>query len=236
MFSKVRTVTIALVFGVIATLGTALYINSVKAEIIESGEKKTVYMAAKPIPAGSPVVDLIDKGLVEKTDIPKQYVAEDALSDLRQHKSRVIVTALSRGEQLTSAKLRPAGQSELAVKLSKDKIALAIGVDAVTGVDGKIATGDRVVVLAMFAPGPGGSDMSRVLLKDILVLDVSEDQKRGGGVGSSIKRTITLAVSLPEAEKLVFAEEKGRVWVGLSTPVDAELPPTAGQTMESVFN
>ena len=90
MFSRVRTVTIALVFGVVATLGIALYINSVKAEIVESGEKRTVYMAAKSIPAGAPVADLVDKGLVKKTKIPKRYIAEGALADLNPYKNRVV--------------------------------------------------------------------------------------------------------------------------------------------------
>lgn len=235
MFSRVRTVTIALIFGIIATLGTALYINSVKASIVESGEKRAVYLTAKSIPAGTPVADLVSKGLVKKTEIPKRYVVDDALGDVSPYKNRVLVTSLSRGEQLTLGKLRSAKQSKLAARLSKDRIALTIGVDAVTGVDGKIAAGDRIVVLAVFAPGPGGSDVGRVLLKDILVLGVGGDQKRAAGAGASIKRTITLAVTLFEAEKLVFAEEKGKVWVGLSAPADVELPSTTGQTMESIF-
>ena len=234
MTSKIRTITIALVFGVVATVATALYINSVREGIVESGMKKTVYLVSKAIPAGTPVVKLESEGMVEKKEIPKRYAADGALDDLSGHQERVIAFPLSSGEQITLKKLRASDQSEMVFKLTADKIALAIPVDAVTGVDGRIKVGDRVVVLAAFTPGPGGSDISRAMLKGIEVLGVSEDAKNTGA-GVSGKRTITLAVNLSEAEKLVFAEEKGKIWVGLEAPTDSALPATAGQTMESVF-
>ncbi len=118
MTSKIRTITIALVFGVIATAATALYINSVKAAIVESGEKKTVYLASQAIPVGTPVVKLESEGMVEKKDIPKRYAAEDALDDLSGYQERVIAFPLSSGEQITSKKLRASDQSEMVFKLT----------------------------------------------------------------------------------------------------------------------
>ena len=236
MSSRLRTVTIAVVFGLAATLAAAFYLNSVKAGIVDSGAKQGVFVAAANIPAGTPISAVLDRNMAVKKEIPKQYIADDALPALNDFREQITVASVSRGEQMTLSKLRPADRSEVVYKLPEGKIALAIPVDEVTGVGGRISGGDRVVLVAAFSPGPGGADISRVLFTDIEVL-VADGQGAKPGVGAAgVKRTIILAVTPGQAEKLVFAEEKGQVWVGLSRPHANDLPATAGSTMESVFN
>lgn len=234
MNTRLRTVMAAVAIGLLATLGTALYINSVKAGIVEAGAKMPVYVATGSISAGSPVAALEEKGLVAKVDMPKRYVAEDGVVSLAAYKDELVASPLSKGEQLTKTKLRSARQSEAAHKLAGGKIALAIPVDDVVGVGGEIQTGDKVVILATFSPGPGGADITKVLMGDVEVVSTGGAARRPASGPSPVKRTLTVAVTPAQAEKLVFAEEKGKVWVGLSgTP--SEVPATAGQTMESVF-
>lgn len=233
MSYKLRTVTVAVLFGLVATATTAIYLNSLKAGIVESGEKRTAYLAAADIPAGTSVADLLGKGMVAKVDMPKRYVAADAPPALEGLKDRLTVGSLSRGEQITRSKLRSASQSALAHKLAPGVIAVSIPVDDVIGVGGEIKPGDRVVIAASFSPGPGGSDISRILLSGVEVLAVGGDAGRQGVGGSpGAKKTITLAVTADQFEKLVFAEESGKVWVGL---ISGDNPPTDGRTMESVF-
>jgi pilus assembly protein CpaB len=235
MSSRFRTVVIAVAFGLLATIGVAVYLNGQKAAIVESGEHDTVLVAAQTIPAGTPVSELQAGQMVTLSEMPKRYIAEGALSDLSSHEDRVLAVPVSRGEHITSEKLRSSQASEVAYKLPKDKIAMAIPIDDVKGVGGRLQVGDRVVILSTFAPGPGGTDVTRVLLRDIEVLAAAGELNAKDGGGAAEKRTITVAVSTSEAEKLVFAEEKGKVWVGLSA-AGAEAPaPTQGQTMESIF-
>ena len=234
MSSRARTVTIAVIFGLVATLGAAVYINSLKAAVDESNIKKTVLVAATDVPAGTSLSEALSQGMFKAVEIPKKYVAAGAISGATGYKGGVTVAAIGRGEQVTSSRLRPAGQSEVVYRLAPDKIALAIPVDEITGVGGQIKTGDRVVVLATFSPGPGGSDVSRVLLSDIEVL-AAGNQTGAASAATPAKKTISLAVTPAQAEKIVFAEEKGKVWVGLAGVRPDGLPATDGQTMESIF-
>ena len=236
MSTRVRTVIFAVAFGLLATLGAAFYINSLRAEIVESGTKNPVFVAKTAVPAGTPAEDLVSKDLVREVEIPKRYAAEGAVGVLEDYRERVLAVPLGAGEQLTAAKFRSEENSELAQRLPAGKIALAVPVDEVIGVGGDIQVGDKIVILATFEPGPGGSDISRVLLKNIEVLAAGNDEADGAvAARGTAKKTITVAVSPLEAEKLVFAEEKGKVWMGLAGTGDETLPATNGQTIESIF-
>ncbi len=236
MSTRMRTVIFAVALGLIATLGVASYINSLRAEIVESGAKYPIFVAKTAVPAGTPADDLVSKDLVEAVEIPQQYAAQDAVGVLKDYEGRVLAVPLGVGEQLTAAKFRSEENSELSQRLPVGKIALAVPVDEVIGVGGDIQAGDKIVVIATFEPGPGGSDISRVLLKNIEVLAASSDESSGAAAArGGTKKTITVAVTPSEAEKLVFAEEKGKVWMGLAGSTDETLPATNGQTIEGIF-
>ena len=233
MSHKLRTVTVAVLFGLIATAMAAIYLNSQKALIVESGAKRMAYLASADIPAGTSVAELLGKSMVVKVEMPKRYVADDAPATLEDLKDRLTVGPLSRGEQITQSKLRSASQSALAYKLAPGNIAVSIPVDDVIGVGGEIKPGDRVVIAASFSPGPGGSDMSKILLSGVEVIAVAgEAGRQGVGAAADAKKTITLSVTADQFEKLVFAEENGKVWVGL---ISGDNPPTDGRTMDTVF-
>lgn len=84
-----------------------------------------------------------------------------------------------------------------------------------------------------------GADISQAILKDVEVLKNSDGDGADGNVSTSggVKKTLTTAVTLPEAEKIVFAEEKGKIWVTLLPAAKAGSSlNSAGQTMETVFH
>jgi pilus assembly protein CpaB len=235
MSERLRTVTIAIALGLIATVGVGVYLNSLKADIVESGVKQSVFVVSAEIPAGTMVSEIIDKSMAVRTEIPKRYVVVDAVQALEDHKDQMTVVNLSPGDQVTQGKLRPASESDVIYKLAPDKIALAVPVDEITGVGGTIRTGDRVVVVATMEPGPGGADLSRILMSGIEVLAAHNDGDKSSIGSNNVKKTITLAVSPDEAEKLVFAQETGRVWLGLTSSKSAGISPTGGRTTESLF-
>ena len=235
MSTRVRTVIIAIVFGCLATISVAFYINSLRAQIIESGVKQKVLVATEDIIEGTAASAIMKRGQVKTVEVPKRYLAQNALASLDGYGNRVLTSPLGRGEQLTGKRFRSEEKSAIANKLPAGRLAMAISVDEVTGVGGKIQAGDKIFVLATFEPGPGGTDITRVLLRDIKVLDAPTEAARTGAAATVSKSTITLAVTPSQAEKLVFAEEKGAVWISLSPAGSRNLPGTTGETMESIF-
>jgi len=149
---------------------------------------------------------------------------------------------LVKGEQLTRAKFKKETEAGLAYKIPEGHIAVSIAVDEITGVGGKLQSGNRVDVLATFSPS-SDKDMTKIMLQNVEILatpDATTGDKGGGFIKggqqtSTGKRTVTLSVSSVNAEKLVFAAEKGHIWLGLRRSGDDKSDKSVMQTLETVF-
>src|SRR5205823_328364 len=119
------------------------------------------------------------------------------------------------------------------------RIAISVGVSDVISTGGFIAPGDRVDVLGVVTKEP--SDAAQVVLKDIQVLAVSNtlagaDQPtdtttttkaRTTANPRGLNTTITLAVTLDEAQRLVQVDELGKLRLALRPRHE---PTTAAQS------
>lgn len=241
MKSKLAMVIMAVTFAALATLGLMIYIQGVRAQIKEDSTPVEVVVSRQAIAKGTSVNSM--KNQVDIKKIPQRYVAEGAYSDLSQLDDQVTVVSLNKGEQITNSMLKKTSQAGLSYQIPEGLVAISMPVDEVIGVSGLLKQGDRLNVIATFSPGPGGVDVSKTLLQNIEVLHVSSDksgsksstQMGKSGTQGSQKSTMVLAISPDDAEKLVFAEEKGTVWLTLVPPDYATLTNTSGQTIDSVF-
>lgn len=242
MKSRFLVVTVSIVVGLLAAMIATGYVSSVRAKVLTDAEPREIYVTTKNVPAGTSLDEMLTGGMAERTKVPSRYAAEDAVSDAGQVSARVLLYDVGPGEQLTSSKFKASGGSDIVGQVPRGKLAVSVPIDEVTGVGASLRPGDSIVLFATFSPGPNGVDMTRILLPAAQVIASSFDsgsQQRGGALGArqngSTKQTITLAVSPNEAEKVVFAAEKGHVWMALR-PLSKDLSAkTGGQTMRSVF-
>lgn len=243
MKSRLTMVVVAVILAALATLGVMIYIQGVRAQIKEESTPVKVVVSRQAIAKGTSAETMKAQNLIEVQRIPKRYVAEGVFSDLSQLDDQITAVDLSTREQLTNTKLTKKSQAGLSNQIPEGLVAISVPVDEVTGVSGKVEQGDRINIIASFSPGPGGADISKTLLQNIEVLFISSDgmgTKNSTGVGKSStqgsqKRTMVLAISPDNAEKLVFAEEKGTVWFSLAPPNYQILTDATGQTVDSVF-
>ena len=242
MKSRFMIVLISLILAAGATAGAAYYIAQLRASLVQGQELVDVVVAKKSIDQGLRVVELFASGALASQKIPRQYVADDAITSIKGNTERVLGSNMSKGEQLTRAKLKRVDDSGLAYRVPEGKIAVAIAVDEVTGVGGALRPNDRVDIIATLSPGPGDVDTTRVMLQNVEILATSDsgtgEQSDGfvkGGQSGVGKKTVTVAVTAFHAEKLVFAAEKGHVWLGLRHVANDGYEQTAGQTVQSVF-
>lgn len=244
MKSRFGLVLIAIVLAFLATAGSAVYLQSLKAEINHGSKTVKVLTAQQALSPGVTMEEMLNKNMVAFTPIPRRYVAKGAITDAKGLSQKALVVPLAKGEQLTDQKIRERSGAGLTFRIPKGLVAVSMPVDDVVGVGGQISVGDRVSLIATFSPGPGGTDTSRVFLQNVEVLNTSSASSSSGGSqktgltqsGSTLaKKTITLAVSPQDAEKLVFAEEKGHVWVTLEPAGESSSTVTPGQTVETVF-
>jgi pilus assembly protein CpaB len=105
--------------------------------------------------------------------------------------------------------------------------AVAIPVDDITGVAGFLKEGDRLDILATVEiPMLNASGMEEstlltlVVLQNIELLAVGTNPETNLKKNSSGANTLTLAVSVQDAQALVLATEQGKIRILLRPPMD----------------
>lgn len=252
MRSKLLILAVAVVLGLLAVLFGARYLDSARAEIAAGAEPVLVLVASRDVPAGTPAEQLLDQEFAEEKEVPRQYVADAAISSVGTIKGKVLAVPLTRGEQLTSNRFKVAEEVGLAYALPEGYVAISVPDNPARGVSGFITPGDYVMVIGSFDPGTIDEAISKILIKKARVLatgtetsqtvqpSASEQGESGGmlsGNASSAPgiQTLTLAVTPVDAERLVFAQEVGSVWYTLLSSSSIVVPDTAGEQFPQVL-
>ena len=216
MNPRQRRGTLFLVLSVVIAAGVfvavAGYVGSVNRQV---GPKVTVYRAARPI---GPYQALSEQNL-EAVRVPDQWASETSQVALDELVGRRIGFRVEKGTTITSDMLVPPSE------LSPTERELAVDVDAVTGLAGRILPGDLVDVYAVFGDVPGLSKQVRVLVRSVRVVTVGgqrtvTDPDDGGGLDADREvLPVTLALEPNDALAVTFASafaEEVRL-VGLPT-------------------
>lgn len=251
MKSRVLMVVIAIILGLIAAYGVVVYVRSIKSQVAEQHKSVKVLVAQEDIPLGAGIKDMTRKKIASFREIPKKYVVSGAITSSQNIDGRVLAVPVNRGEQLTFDKFKYDTQAGLSFTIPKDHVAISIPVNEVKGVSGMIKAGDSVTVIATFSDYGNGqqrTEITKILLPKVRVIAIGNviappkgraEEKKSlvSGVQSdqSMKQTVTLSLTTADAEKLVFAEEKGKVWLTLLPNSEVTPVPSSGQTMETVF-
>lgn len=235
---------LSVVFGVLAVVMVNYYLNQVKASL-DNVQKAQVLVAKTLIPAKTEV----NSEMVELRLIPRQYIHPQAITKPEKLAGEISLMDIQPGEQLLTSKFvysKDASQG-LDFMIPKGKRAIAVGVDGITGVANMVKPGNKVDVIAIMdvdknqAVGPQGTPVvpstsmgggksstaptSKMILQNITVLAVNqlmENMKapvtKDGAVVET--KTLTLAVTPEEAERLTLITERGVIRVVLRSPVE----------------
>ncbi|WP_394822890.1 Flp pilus assembly protein CpaB [Pendulispora albinea] len=224
-----RAFVIALVVTVIGVFLLALYQRRFETEA-SGGEKVKLLIAVKPIERGSVIVD----DMIATREVPLAYVEDRAIKEferpkivglrvgnLVQAQQTLMWTDLaSNEEQRDLSGLIQPGSRAVSIHTSRDDSNAAL-----------IRPGDYVDVISVVPEtaktGEQEHMTSVVLMQRVLVLasglSVSPQESVDptlGGARYADNTLLTLSVTLPEAQVLALAAEKGRLAVVLRPPND----------------
>lgn len=210
----------------LASVGTFVLVGYVQAaeDRAVAGERLVpVLVVDEAVERGTPGAELGD--LVRDELVPAKVRADGAVTELAALDGLVAATDLVPGEQVLLDRFEPAEDAATAVPAGLDEVTLSL--DAPRAAGGRLAPGDRVSVL--FSNQMNGPQ-TETILRDVPVVAVTQDDDGGGGFavggggddeaeapGSTTALLVTLGVSSPEAERLVFAAEHGTVWLAGTT-------------------
>ncbi|MBI2303769.1 MAG: Flp pilus assembly protein CpaB [Chloroflexi bacterium] len=226
---------LALVFGAVAAI--------LSWRIVQQQAQAPVPMARVVVAAQDiPVRTKITGSMLKEVEIPAAAKHPEALSSIRQAEGQVSRLPITGGEQVLITKFTAAREeSGLSFIIPPSKRAVALNTNEVTGAGGLILPGDRVDVVAVFDAKTMGKDMSAIILQDIEVLAVAQslegelpaksaldtasqalDGKNATPTAPKtnpkplpLAKTVTLAVTPEEAQRLFLAESNGKIRLAL---------------------
>jgi pilus assembly protein CpaB len=189
-----------------------------------------VLVAKNPIPAGT---------FIKPEDLRWQAWPEGALASgyvtkekgsMDQFTGAVVKVGFSVGEPVTEIRVaKPGDRSFLAAVLAPGNRAVAIAVNATTGVSGFVLPGDHVDVLITHAFTPKGQDERNITVTETALQDlrvIAVDQSAADNATEAVlAKTVTLEATPKEAETLNLVANMGKVSLALRSLANADEPP-----------
>jgi pilus assembly protein CpaB len=243
MQSRVLAILIAVALALVATVALVVYVNGADRRAISDQQPVQVWVAIKPIPAGTTGLNAKNTGLIDLVAMPKKNAATNVVVSLTQIQNKVAAVNIVPDEQLLLS--RWVGPEEFGgrglLPIPRKHQAVSVGVELTKQVAGFVTPGDLVsLVVSMSRGGQGGGeavDTSEFLLENVQVLAVgttalsnASSKGSGGrvnqGKGSQTLTAVTLAVEDGDVPRVVYAAEYGSIYLTLMPP-NAD-PPDVG--------
>ncbi|KAB2592819.1 Flp pilus assembly protein CpaB [Streptomyces arboris] len=206
MNSRQRRGVILLLLSVLCAFGAFAGVLSVISDVNSKvGPEVTAYQLKSDV---APYTAL-NSGQFEKIAMPKRWLSENAVTDLREVEGKIAVTELRTGSLL---------QSDMMVRkpeLRAGEQEIAIMIDAATGVAGKITPGATVNIYATFAGEQqrenGEPAQSKVIVSNAKVLEVGKlTALNPSGDDRRTQMTeavpITFALNTLDTQRIAYAE------------------------------
>jgi pilus assembly protein CpaB len=220
-----RAFLVALIVSVLGVTLMAVYLRRFEQEA-SGGEPVELLTTLKPLEAGT----MITAEMLATRNVPRAYVEDRAV----QTKDKNKVVGLRVGQSLQAQQTLM--WSDLAIAMEERRNLSSLvqpGMRAVTVAASSrgdksyalIRPGDRLDVIATVPTGVNGEQQSSVvLLQNILVLAVGVDTGNEPDKSSNQQELLlTLSITVPEAQLLALATEKGKLSVALRNPDDVRV-------------
>lgn len=183
-----------------------------------SNDSATAWVAAGDLTIGSTWEEL-GPG-VSKQQVPANLVPSDAIENPEDIAGKRLVRNVTKGEVLTATQFNNNGVESL--DIPEGTSALTLSLPYPQGVGDYIQPGAKANFFVTVKGQVAEGTLTQLLLSDIPVLanrralpaqDVAE-----GRVPDDGELLLTFAVTLEQAEKIVFAKENGSIWLTLMRP------------------
>jgi pilus assembly protein CpaB len=224
--------------AVLATLFVYFHLANARRDPRE-GTSASVLIASRDLASGV----VIQRDMIEVAEVPATQSPRDALGTTMQVVGQVTARAIPAGAVLTPKLIvEPSAALGPSYVLPRNMRAVTVSVDGVSGIANLLKPGDRVDVVGTFERG--NEKKARAVLQDIEVLAVGTALEREeaakpapsrAGMGTRERRVpITMAVTVPDAERLILADESGDIRLALRPAAGGDYARTRGVTETQV--
>jgi Flp pilus assembly protein CpaB len=238
MTYRVRNIGIAIALAIVAALLTTFYVTNYKRNVQQGEEMVPVYVAAKNIDIGTPGSELSSQKLLKVEHVPRRSVVPGAISEPEQISQWVAVEGIYAGEQISTNRFRAAEEQGVRAQLKGNLRAIQASGGEPELLVGTLKPGDRVDVVGTWLfPEGSQNHVSRVILRDLLVLHAPETNQLQTKIGSNPNSpfTVMLAMTDAQAQKFLWIDQNGDWSLQLRPVSDAADTPDSYENSGSLL-
>ena len=211
---------VAFLLAMSATFVVYLYMKGVENRST-GGAMVAVVVSDEDIPAGTQLDELIAEEHFSTIRVPEDAVVRDAVLSVQELNGRETSAPVLAGEQISTTRLRGSEQlpgGNLGIPNGYQALTLPLESPRLAG--GAIQQGDHVTLYGTFtniASAKGNAPAATsTLVADVEVLEVTTSEVTEDTADTT--QMVTLALKAGDAQKVVFAQEQGSVWMTLLPP------------------
>lgn len=227
----------------VAAIGTGLvfaYVKKADDRAIANQQPVTVLVAKTAIAPGTRVVDAANSGAFEQKEFPKASIVPGAISSTDPIKDEVVTTTIFAGQQLLTGMFGATAASNASITIPPGQIAASFSFQDPQRVAGFVQPGSNVVIFLTSATS-GGQNSTRVLLPKVTVIGVGPTtitppaDPAQANPEAQPRAMLTLALTQRQAEKIIFAQANGTMYLGLLNDRSL-IKPSKGVSSQNLFS
>jgi Flp pilus assembly protein CpaB len=218
MTYRMRNLILAIAVAGAGAMLVTFYINNYKKSVQQADETVTVLVAAGDIEPGTSGAEAL--GLLRRRQVDRSEVVPGAITKVDEIEGMSAVDTVHIGEQVTTRRFRPDVEQGIVGQIRGTQRAVQISGDGNQILIGTLKTGDRVDILTSVEvklPGGGERTVSRIALRDVLVLRAAET---AAPAGQNTRSWVQLAINDRQSQKLF--------WVIRNSEWSLQLRPVQG--------
>ncbi len=225
---------VALFSGLMASAAVMKYVKQVRAQQTQIQPMDSVVITKVSVPAGGTLLDT----QIVTVQRPLDSIPAGAIRSLKEAQGRVVRTTLYPGEIILEERLIKRGSmGGLPSLIPIGMRAITLKVDDTISVSGFVRPGHYVDILTTVdVDDDQGKTVTKTILQSIQVIATGQEiENQEDDKKSKVVPTVTVLVTLEEAERLALATNAGMIRLVLRNHDDLEQIPTEGITLNSLI-
>ena len=236
MTTRIIAVVLAAVLAIVGAVLLVGYVRGADQRAFDGARLTEVLVVQHEIAAGMSAANL--GSAVTLIQVPEAYVADGAVTNVKDLAGLVAATTLEPGEQVLASRfVKPGafGASGGTVPVPKGMQELSLAIDLQRVVGGTLVSGDLVGVFVSLAAEGDAAASTQLVDSKVLVTGVVTGQVESKDAAAPTQGTVvvSLAVTGDQAKGIVYALEFGHVW--LSRQDEDTTAPTVGAVTRGSF-
>jgi Flp pilus assembly protein CpaB len=212
MTYRVRNIFIAVALALVAGLLSLFYVANYKRHVQHNEKTVSVYVAKSDIPVGTSGADIVKRHLMATSQVTQRNVVPGSISNPDQVANLVSTQPILAQEQVTLRRFADHAELGPRAQLHGTLRAIAIEGDPGQTLSGVLKPGDHVDLVSSFDPGGDNKNgaISRVVVRNLLVLQASEST--GGKLGAGSSPVLVAASEQRQIQKIWWTIKNAGGW------------------------